>query len=157
MNTLRSIYPLMIEKYETFIPNIEGMDIIQKTNSIIQYLNRIGKLNNDVVSDWNKVMVWVMGEGLTDAVNSKVDVLIENGLFDELYGINNYTITPTYTNGQLTKVDEKDGSVVKTSSAITYNSDGTVNTVTELIDGKTVVSTLIYVNGEFSFISKVAL
>jgi hypothetical protein len=65
MNTLRSIYPLMIQQYETFIPNIEGMDITQKTNSIIQYLNRIGKLNNDVVADWNKVMKWVLDEGLT--------------------------------------------------------------------------------------------
>jgi hypothetical protein len=71
MNTLRSIYPLMIQQYETFIPNIEGMDITQKTNSIIQYLNRIGKLNNDVVADWNKVMTWVMGEGLTDVANTK--------------------------------------------------------------------------------------
>jgi hypothetical protein len=84
MNTLRSIYPLMIQQYETFIPNIEGMEITQKINSIIQYLNRIGKLNNDVVADWNKVMTWVMGEGLTDAVNTKVDDLIAKGTFDDL-------------------------------------------------------------------------
>jgi hypothetical protein len=84
MNTLRSIYPLMIQQYETFIPNIEGMDITQKTNSIIQYLNRIGKLNNDVVADWNKVMTWVMGEGLQDATNTKIDDLIAKGTFDDL-------------------------------------------------------------------------
>jgi hypothetical protein len=84
VNTLRSIYPLMIEQYETFIPNIDGMDITQKTNSIIQYLNRIGKLNNDVVADWNKVMKWVMDEGLQDATNTKVDDLIAKGTFDDL-------------------------------------------------------------------------
>jgi hypothetical protein len=75
----------------------------------------------------------------------------------DIASINNNTVIPTYTNGQLTKVEEKDGSVVKASSTLTYNSDGTVNTVTELINGKTVVSTLNYVNGDFSSISRVVL
>ena len=67
---------------------------------------------------------------------------------------NNYSVIPTYTNGQLTKVEEKDGSTVKAPSTITYNSDGSVNTVTEVLNGKTVVTTLNYVNGEFSSISR---
>jgi hypothetical protein len=74
----------MIDKYEQFIPNIEGMGVPDKINAIIQYLNRIGKLSNDVVADWNKVMVWVMDEGLTDAVNTKVDDLVAKGTFDDL-------------------------------------------------------------------------
>jgi hypothetical protein len=102
MNTLRSIYPLIIKQYETFIPNIEGMDITQKTNSIIQYLNRIGKLNNDVVADWNKVMTWVMGEGITDAVNSKIDDLITKGTFDDLLQVMFDDINTANTNFQNT-------------------------------------------------------
>jgi parallel beta-helix repeat protein len=84
MNKLSTVFPIMIDKYEQFIPNIEGMGVPDKINAIIQYLNRIGKLSNDVVADWNKVMVWVMDEGLTDSVNAKIDDLIAKGLFDEL-------------------------------------------------------------------------
>jgi hypothetical protein len=84
MNKLSTVFPIMIEKYEQFIPNIEGMGVPDKINAIIQYLNRIGKLSNDVVADWNKVMVWVMDEGLTDNVNAKVDDLVAKGTFDAL-------------------------------------------------------------------------
>jgi hypothetical protein len=75
----------------------------------------------------------------------------------DIASLNNYSVIPTYTNGQLTKVEEKDGQTVKASSTLAYNSDGTVNTVTEVINGKTVVSTLNYVNGEFSSITREVL
>jgi hypothetical protein len=84
MNKLSTVFPIMIEKYEQFIPNIEGMGVPDKINAIIQYLNRIGKLSNDVVADWNKVMVWVMDEGLTDNVNAKIDDMVSQGTFDVL-------------------------------------------------------------------------
>jgi hypothetical protein len=75
----------------------------------------------------------------------------------QIASINNYSVIPTYTNGQLTKVEEKDGETVKASSTLTYNSDRTVNTVTELINGRTVVTTLNYVNGEFASVSREVL
>jgi hypothetical protein len=84
MNKLSTVFPIMIDKYEQFIPNIEGMGVPDKINAIIQYLNRIGKLSNDVVADWNKVMVWVMDEGLTDSVNAKIDDMVSKGTFDTL-------------------------------------------------------------------------
>jgi hypothetical protein len=84
MNKLSTVFPIMIDKYEQFIPNIEGMGVPDKINAIIQYLNRIGKLSNDVVADWNKVMVWVMDEGLTDNVNAKIDDMVAKGTFDTL-------------------------------------------------------------------------
>jgi hypothetical protein len=84
MNKLSTVFPIMIDKYEQFIPNIEGMGVPDKINAIIQYLNRIGKLSNDVVADWNKVMVWVMDEGLNESVIAKVDDLIAKGTFDTL-------------------------------------------------------------------------
>jgi hypothetical protein len=84
MSKLSTVFPIMIDKYEQFIPNIEGMGVPDKINAIIQYLNRIGKLSNDVVADWNKVMVWVMDEGLTDNVNSKIDDMVSKGTFDTL-------------------------------------------------------------------------
>jgi lysophospholipase L1-like esterase len=84
MNKASEVFPLIIRKYEQFIPNIEGMGVPDKINAIIQYMNRIGKLSNDVVSDWNKVMKWVMDEGLNDSVFVKIDDLIAKGIFDDL-------------------------------------------------------------------------
>jgi hypothetical protein len=83
----------------------------------------------------------------TEQTETETDVM---SLLADLTQQNNYSVIPTFTNGQLTKVEEKDGSIVKTSSTLTYNLDGTVNTITELNNGKTVVTTLNYVNGEFS-------
>jgi hypothetical protein len=80
-----------------------------------------------------------------------------NAQLSDIASINNYSVIPTFTNGQLTKVEEKDGSLVKLSSSLTYNTDGTVNTVTEVINGKTVVTTLNYINGEFSSVSRAVL
>jgi hypothetical protein len=71
--------------------------------------------------------------------------------------INNYTTTPTFdANGILTQVEETDGTTVKKrTTTLTYNSDGTVNTITDVLEGKTVVSTLNYTNGEFTSVTKV--
>jgi hypothetical protein len=84
MKSIKDIFPIIIEKYERFIPNIEGMGMPDKINAIIQYLNRIGKINNDVVENWNVVMKWVLDDGLEDAVIAKVDDLIANGTFEDL-------------------------------------------------------------------------
>lgn len=84
LKSFKTIFPIIIDKYETFIPNIEGQDIIQKMNSIIEYLNNIGKLNNGVINNWNKVMKWIIEEGLTESVNVKIDELVASGQFDDL-------------------------------------------------------------------------
>jgi hypothetical protein len=112
MNKLSTVFPIMIDKYEQFIPNIEGMGVPDKINAIIQYLNRIGKLSNDVVADWNKVMVWVMDEGLTDNVNAKIDDMVAkgtfdtllNGMFDEINNAN--TAFQTTVNSSLAKEED---------------------------------------------------
>jgi hypothetical protein len=93
----------------------------------------------------------------TNAIGLKADKTYVDTQLADLASQNNYSVIPTYTNGQLTKVEEKDGSVVKASSTITYNTDGTVDTVTEVLNGKTVVSKLNYVNGEFSTVTRTVL
>lgn len=133
---LGDVYPIIIDKYESFVPLNGGVDMIEKINSVVEHLNRLGQLTTETVNQWNKVMKWVN---------------------EEINGVNTYKTIPTFTNGQLSKVEEKDGLAVKSSSTLTYNSDGTVNTVSELINGKTVLSTFNYVNGEFSSIEKKVL
>jgi hypothetical protein len=81
---LGDVYPIIIDKYESFIPLNGGVDMIEKINSVVEHLNRLGQLTTETVNQWNKVMKWVNADGLTDSVNAKIDDLIAKGLFDEL-------------------------------------------------------------------------
>ncbi|MEJ8548148.1 hypothetical protein [Brevibacillus borstelensis] len=61
----------------------------------------------------------------------------------------------TYTAGQLTKVEEKDGSFVVKSTSITYDSLRRVSTITESAGGKTVTTTLQYnIDGTLGSVTK---
>jgi hypothetical protein len=81
---LGDVYPIIIDKYESFVPLNGGVDMIEKINSVVEHLNRLGQLTTETVNQWNKVMKWVNADGLTDSVNAKIDDLIAKGLFDEL-------------------------------------------------------------------------
>jgi hypothetical protein len=108
-----------------------------------------------ITTDTHKIFI---GDGtINHELAHKVDLDATNVSLADIMSLNNYTVIPTFTNGQLTKVEEKDGSTVKASSTLTYNSDGTVNTVTELINGKTVITTLNYTNGEFLSITRLVV
>jgi hypothetical protein len=66
-----------------------------------------------------------------------------------IIGLNSGSLTTTADgNGNLTQTVEKDmsGNTLVTTN-ITYNPDGTVHTVSEIINGKTYVTTLNYTNG----------
>lgn len=84
LKKFEKIYPLFIEKFEDFTPAPDNADITVKINSLISYLNSVGRLTNDVVSDWNNVMTWSMNEGLKEATEDKIDDLISSGKLPEL-------------------------------------------------------------------------
>lgn len=81
---LRKIYPLIIDKYETLIPDIGDGDIITKMNNVIQGLNGIGHLSSDVVGKWNEVMKWVLNDGLTEEADRKINEMVDSGAFDQI-------------------------------------------------------------------------
>lgn len=89
------------------------------------------------------------GSGSGDMLKAEYDPKI-----NFLLGHNNNQIIPTYINGQLTKVEEKNGDTVIGSSILTYNPDGTLATVAQSYNGTTVTYTLAYTNGEVSLVSK---
>lgn len=65
-----------------------------------------------------------------------------------LIGVNTHSLQTTYTNGNLTQTKEFDvNTTLLIQQDITYNADGTVNTLTETFNGKQHVTTLNYVNG----------
>ena len=62
--------------YERYLPTaFDGsMTILEKMNKIIHYLNSIGALLDSIGEQWNKIVEWVLGEGLENAVR---DILTE--------------------------------------------------------------------------------
>lgn len=73
LKTVNKVYPLFIEQYHDCVMD-DSLSQIEKLNSMVQYLNKVGKLTNDIVSDWNKVMAWFMEDGVIDAVITLVDI-----------------------------------------------------------------------------------
>lgn len=78
--------PLFVQKYESYLPTAfdESLTILEKMNKIIQQMNLTGELVNEVVTQWNEVMKWVMNEGLQDAVNDKLTDWLEDGTLGNL-------------------------------------------------------------------------
>lgn len=75
-----------IQSYERYLPNAfdESLSILQKINKVIQQLNMIGEISNRLVEQWNELMEWIVGNGLTDIVSAEFDKRIQDGTFDEL-------------------------------------------------------------------------
>jgi hypothetical protein len=78
--------PLQVQQFQRYLPTAfdEGMTLLEKMNKIIIQLNRIGKLSNDVLDQWNQVMDWVMSDGLDETVSAKLDSMILDGSFNSI-------------------------------------------------------------------------
>ena len=77
---------MMVQVYERYLPTAfdESMTLLEKMNKIIEYLNQIGRLTNDVVEEWNKVMEWILNDGLEDYVKETLEKWYEEGKFADL-------------------------------------------------------------------------
>lgn len=67
--------------YERYLPTaFDGsMTILEKMNKIIHYLNSIGALLDNIGSQWNEIVEWVLGEGLENAVKDKLTEWLNDG------------------------------------------------------------------------------
>lgn len=77
---------MTIQEYERYLPTAfdDSMTLLQKMNKVIEQMNKMGLLTNELVSKWNEVMEWIMGEGLTDAVSDKLDEMVADGTLGAL-------------------------------------------------------------------------
>jgi len=76
-------------------------------------------------------------------------------LSPELSGINDYTTVPLYENGLVSKIEERDGGIVITSTTLIRNSAGEVTGTKEIYGGKTITSTFNKdANGQLTSITK---
>jgi hypothetical protein len=78
INSFNAIAPLLIQQYTRYLPTAfdESLSLLQKVNKIIKKLDELGLATNDVVTQWNTVMEWVMGDGLTESVSAKLDAMV---------------------------------------------------------------------------------
>lgn len=90
MTNFEQVAPLMIQKYERYLPTAfdDSLTMIEKVNKIIQYLNQATDNFNGVVEQWNEVMVWVMNDGLTQAVVNRLDQFVADGTLDQIINEN---------------------------------------------------------------------
>lgn len=84
------INPLFVQQYERYIPNAfdDSLTMLEKVNKIILYLNQIGELSNNVLDEWNKVMEWVMSDGLDASIDEKLDAMKADGTLDTIINHN---------------------------------------------------------------------
>ena len=75
-----------IQRYERYLPTAfdESLTLLEKMNKTIEQLNMLGLLTNDLVTEWNKVMQWILNDGLTDDIRKKIDEMVKNGVLKEL-------------------------------------------------------------------------
>jgi hypothetical protein len=81
-----AIAPLIIQSYERYLPTAfdESMTVLEKMNKIIQFCNTIGTTTNDVITQWNQVMAWVMSDGITTDISNKLDAMLADGSFNTI-------------------------------------------------------------------------
>lgn len=86
INSFSTIAPLIVQQYESYLPTAysDELTLLQKVNMIIQKLAEIGQVTNDVITQWNTVMKWVMEDGLSIAVNEKLDTMATDGTLAHL-------------------------------------------------------------------------
>ncbi|UKM96364.1 pre-neck appendage protein [Bacillus phage TBA3] len=77
---------IMVQLYERYLPTAfdESLTLLEKMNKIIHYLNEIGKVTNELIEEWNKVMEWILNDGLEDLVKETLERWYEEGKFADL-------------------------------------------------------------------------
>lgn len=76
-----TVTPLFLHNFPKYLPTAydESMTIIQKLNKVIRQLNEVGELSNGLIEQWNEVMHWIVNDGLSEAVLSKLVEWYEDG------------------------------------------------------------------------------
>lgn len=100
ITSFSTIAPLIVHKYERYLPTAfdESLTLLEKVNKVIQYCNNIGIIVDGIVEQWNEVMEWVMADGLTAAVNVRLDEMVLDGTFDTIINQNIFGELNTKTN-----------------------------------------------------------
>jgi hypothetical protein len=97
ISSFSQVASLLVHEYERYLPTAfdESLSLLEKVNKVIQKLNEIGVITNDVITQWNTVMEWVMNDGLTEGVNERLDEMVADGTLDTIINQNIFGLLNT--------------------------------------------------------------
>jgi predicted esterase len=122
LKSFDKLYPMIIHKYVDLIPSNDAT-IMDKLNSIIVYLNKVGKLTNDVVKDWNVVYQWVMNDGLTADVSAKIEDMLTKGALNPLINPDLTQLTTADKTSLVHAINENTGKINTNTANVTANTN----------------------------------
>jgi parallel beta-helix repeat protein len=110
LNSFSPVIIPSIHQYQSYLPNAfdNSLTLLEKVNKVIKALESLGQVSNDVIEQWNNVMLWITTTGLDDSVLKRLDELIADGtlnnlinqtLFSELNESRNDIMKTPYTFG----------------------------------------------------------
>jgi hypothetical protein len=85
LKSFDKLYPMIIHKYNELLDD-QNTNVMDRINTIVEYLNQVGKLTNDVVKDWNVVYQYVMGLSGTTANRPTSSLYVGLSYFDSDLG-----------------------------------------------------------------------
>lgn len=71
LSKVSQVYPMHVPPYKEFVPSASD-DVKVKVNNLVQEINRLRQESRLTVKQWNEVMVWVLNNGVTEAVTPKL-------------------------------------------------------------------------------------
>lgn len=86
LNSQYPLFPLRLQPNERYVETAfdPSLTLLEKVNMVIIRLNQIGKLSNDVIDQWNKVIEWILGNGLEEYVNIKLEKWLIDGTIENI-------------------------------------------------------------------------
>lgn len=66
----------------------DSLSYYELLNKVVQQLNAIGAQTNELTDLWNEINTWMLGEGLEQAVNDKLDEMVADGTLDQIINVN---------------------------------------------------------------------
>lgn len=86
LNSFSPMFPIRSQEYERYLPNAfdQSLTLLEKVNQVILQLDRMGRLSNDIVEQWQQVMDWVLNDGLYENVVGVIDKMTETGVFQDI-------------------------------------------------------------------------
>lgn len=75
-----------VQPYQRYLPTAftGELTMLEKINSTIENMNKLGKVTNDLLEKWDILVEWVLSEGLKKEVINLLNDWLENGIITDL-------------------------------------------------------------------------
>jgi hypothetical protein len=105
LSNFQAIAPLILQSHERYLATAfdESMTLVQKVNKVIMHLDEVGSLASNVSEQWSTVMEWLLEDGMTDSIASRLDEMVLDGTLDTIINENvmNLKADTVYVDEQL--------------------------------------------------------